>query len=81
MFFLYAICGYSAPPKAKLSYEDSVYISLNKKERISKLLVLPISDFYKSKDLEKAHSIISNQHVGGVIINNGNKEEVKNWIC
>ncbi len=80
VFFLYAISGYSAPFKAKLSYEDSVYISLNKKERISKLLVLPISDFYKSKDLERAHSIISKQHVGGVIINNGNKEEVKSWI-
>jgi len=63
-----------------MSYEDSVYISLNKKERISKLLVLPIDDFYNAQDTKIAKDIIDAEHIGGVIINNGSKEKVKNWI-
>lgn len=80
VFFLYSISGYSTSIKAKLSYEDSVYISFNKKERISKLLVLPIGDFYNAQDIKKAKDIIDTDHIGGVIINNGSKEKVKNWI-
>lgn len=68
------------PRNSKMSYADSVYFSLNKKERISKLLVLPIKDFRKKEDVLFANEVIHDESVGGVIISNGEKEEVKRWI-
>ncbi|MEQ6119692.1 serine hydrolase [Reichenbachiella sp. MALMAid0571] len=80
MFFFYPVFGSFALIKSKLSYEDSVYVSLNKRERISKLLVLSVGDFHKEQDLRKVNDIVNTGHIGGVIISNGEKSEVKQWI-
>lgn len=84
-FFLLCFCFcplavHAVPRTSKMSYVDSVYYSLSKKQRISKLLVLPINDFSQKEDVMFANEIIQDESVGGVIINNGEKEEVKRWI-
>jgi CubicO group peptidase (beta-lactamase class C family) len=62
------------------SYADSVFSSLNKYERISKLMVLPISDMSNTAELNVVEEIIKNHGSGGIIIRNGTQEEVKTWV-
>lgn len=62
------------------SFIDSTFSSLTKKERLSKLMILPISDFNNAHDLKIAEGIIGSQKLGGVILENGERSEVKKWV-
>ncbi len=59
---------------------ESLFNAIPKADRIKKLLFLPISDFENQEELETVENILSKHSLGGIIIKNGNIEEVKNWI-
>lgn len=83
-FFLLSLLSNSSIGRGKIvdkSFVDSIFSSFTKKERLSKLMILPISDFNNANDLKIAERIIGNQGLGGIILQNGERLKVKKWVA
>lgn len=77
---LFCVFNINTVKAEDISLMDSVFKSTSKQDRMKRLLFYPVNNFNDASDIKSSNKILSLHKLGGVIINNGRIESVKNWI-